>query len=276
MKKLLFSAVLLALFSILSAHEEDLENSKDPVLFTRMPNHYITSYTENQFDNYKFWVSSEKEQPVEGHFINVAYRIKENAPAVSSLQIIRNYQAAIKKIGGQVMYEFEDGGYRYTTLKIAKNGKETWAQVNSLIDGYELNIIEKQLMQQDVLADASSMANSLRETGKVALYGILFDTGKATLKPESMAALDEIAKLMKADPGLKIYVVGHTDNAGSYDSNMKLSMDRATSVVNALVTQKSVNAASLKACGDGPTAPVATNDTEEGKALNRRVELVKQ
>jgi outer membrane protein OmpA-like peptidoglycan-associated protein len=70
--------------------------------------------------------------------------------------------------------------------------------------------------------------------------------------------------------------VGHTDNTGGFDANMKLSMDRAGAVVNALVTKYSINAAGLKACGDGPTAPVATNDTEAGKALNRRVELVKQ
>ena len=81
---------------------------------------------------------------------------------------------------------------------------------------------------------------------------------------------------MNADPTLKLYVVGHTDNVGKIEANMKLSMDRAVAVVNALVTQYSVNAARLYSCGDGPTCPVATNDTAEGKALNRRVELVKQ
>jgi outer membrane protein OmpA-like peptidoglycan-associated protein len=131
-------------------------------------------------------------------------------------------------------------------------------------------------MNQDVVADASSMANSLKQTGKVALYGIYFDTGKATLKFESQSTLQEIAKLLKADTGLKLFVVGHTDNTGIFEANMKLSMERATAVVNALVSQYSVSAASLKACGDGPTAPVASNDNEEGKALNRRVELVKQ
>jgi outer membrane protein OmpA-like peptidoglycan-associated protein len=70
--------------------------------------------------------------------------------------------------------------------------------------------------------------------------------------------------------------VGHTDNTGTFDANMKLSMDRAAAVVNALVTQFSLSAARLRACGNGPTSPVAANDTEEGKALNRRVELVKQ
>jgi outer membrane protein OmpA-like peptidoglycan-associated protein len=86
----------------------------------------------------------------------------------------------------------------------------------------------------------------------------------------------EISKLLKADPSLKLYVVGHTDNVGTFDSNIKLSMDRASAVINALVTKYSINAANLKPFGNGPCAPVATNGTDEGKALNRRVELVKQ
>ena len=88
--------------------------------------------------------------------------------------------------------------------------------------------------------------------------------------------MQEIAKLLNTDPGLKLYVVGHTDTKGTFDANIKLSMDRALAVVNSLVSQFSINAARLKAFGDGPVAPVATNDTEEGRALNRRVELVKQ
>ena len=131
-------------------------------------------------------------------------------------------------------------------------------------------------MQQDVTADANSMASSIKETGKIALYGIYFDTGKSDLKPESDATLKEIGKLLSGDPGLKIYVVGHTDNVGTFESNMKLSQDRAASVVNALVAKYGIQSSRLKACGDGPTAPVASNDKEEGRKLNRRVELVKQ
>ena len=140
----------------------------------------------------------------------------------------------------------------------------------------ELIVVEKQAMNQDVVADAKSLANSIKESGKAAVYGIYFDTGLSVLKPESKPTLQEIARLLNSDPGLKLYVVGHTDSKGTFDANIKLSMDRAAAVVNALVTQFSVNASRLKAFGDGPTAPVSTNDTEEGRALNRRVELVKQ
>jgi outer membrane protein OmpA-like peptidoglycan-associated protein len=137
-------------------------------------------------------------------------------------------------------------------------------------------VVEKEAMEQNVTADASSMAGSIKETGKVALYGIYFDTGKSELKPESLSTLQEIAKLLTSDQTLKLYVVGHTDNSGVFDANIKLSMERAAAVVNALVTQHSVAVARLKAFGDGPTAPVGSNENEAGRALNRRVELVKQ
>ena len=257
--------------------QEDAENCKDPALFTRMPGFHIYRCEDMQFDKYDFWINSQKTQAVEGHRLMVIYYLNENAQTPSGLQIIRNYTNAIKKIGGQVIYEYEDGGIQYSTMRLTKDGKEIWAHVGGGGNGmYTISIIEKEAMNQDVVADASSMASSIKETGKVAVYGIYFDTGLAILKPESKPSLEEIGKLLKADPALKLYVVGHTDNTGTLDSNMKLSMSRAVAVVNELVSKYSVTASRLTACGDGPTAPVATNDTEEGKALNRRVELVKQ
>lgn len=269
---LMITAGIATLFS-----QEDADGSKDPALFTRMPGFHIYRYDDLQFDKYEFPLSSEKSEPVEGHHLFIIYWLNENAQTPSPLQVVRNYTNAIKKIGGQILYEFEDGGSQNAIMKLVKSGQEVWAHVSAAANGtYNLQIIEKQAMKQDVVADASSMANSIKETGKVAVYGIYFDTGKSTLKPESQPTLEEIGKLLKTNPGMKLYVVGHTDNTGVFDANMKLSMDRATSVVNALVTQHSVNASSLKACGNGPTSPVASNDNEEGRALNRRVELVKQ
>jgi OOP family OmpA-OmpF porin len=257
--------------------QEDEQGCKDPALFTRMPNFHIYRCEDIQFNKYEFPVNADKRQTVEGHFLYVNYYLNENAQAPSGLQIARNYSNAAKKVGGQIIYEYDDGGIQNSVLKVVKNGLEVWVHVMGGGNGmYSVTIIEKEAMNQDVVADASSMANSIRETGKVALYGIYFDTGKSVLKPESQPALIEIGKLLNADPTLKLYVVGHTDNTGQFDSNIKLSMDRAMSVVNALVTQFSVNAVRLKAFGNGPTAPVASNDKEEGRALNRRVELVKQ
>jgi OmpA-OmpF porin, OOP family len=274
-----FIASLLMFLGILAPAlaQTDAEGSKDPALFTRMPGFYIYQYDENQFDKYDFQISAEKTQPVEGHYLSITYYLKENTQAPSPLQVVRNYTNAIKKIGGQLVYEFEDGGYQNVILKLVTNGKETWAHVSAAgNDIYTVHLVEKESMNQDVVADASSMAGTIKETGKIALYGIYFDVAKAIVKEESKPSLQEIAKLLKENPSLKLYVVGHTDNTGSFDSNMKLSMDRAAAVVNELVTKFSVNAANLKACGAGAICPVASNEKEEGRALNRRVELVKQ
>jgi OOP family OmpA-OmpF porin len=277
MKKIILSFVLILAGVSPLLSQEDKENCKDPGLFTRMPNFYIYNCSDLEFDRYEFMVSDGKKQPVEGHYMSVNYYLNENAQAPGGLQIVRNYTNAIKKIGGKIIYEYEDGGIQNSIVKLVKDGKEVWAHIMGGGNGmYTVSVIEKEAMEQDVAADASSMASSIKETGKVALYGIYFDTGKSVLKPESLTALQEIAKLLKADPSMKLYVVGHTDNVGSFEANIKLSMDRAAAVVNALVTQHSVSAASLKAYGDGPTAPVASNEKEEGRALNRRVELVKQ
>jgi outer membrane protein OmpA-like peptidoglycan-associated protein len=135
-------------------------------------------------------------------------------------------------------------------------------------------IIEKQAMQQDVTMDAKALAGNIGDTGRVAVYGIYFDTGKSELKPESGPALIEIGKLLQQNPALKIYVVGHTDMVADVATNVKLSQARAQSVMNALITQHRISRERLIAYGDGPYAPVASNKTEEGRSKNRRVELV--
>ena len=266
---------LLAGFAPLFA-QEDAEGSKDSPLFTRMPGYHIYRYDDLQFDKYEFKVSDAKTQVVEGHHLLIYYDLNNNVTPPSPLQVVRNYINAIKKIGGQLVYEWDDAGEN-VVLKVAKNGVETWSHIYASGNGsYTINLIEKQSMNQDVVADANSLMNSIKESGKVAVYGIYFDTGKSTLKPESDPTLQEVAKLLKSNPNLKLYVVGHTDNVGVYESNMMLSVERALAVVNTLVSKYTINAARLTACGDGPTSPVATNDTEEGRALNRRVELVKK
>ena len=277
MKKLVLPlALMLSGFSLLFA-QEDIEGSKDPALFTRMPDHYISYYIDKEFEKFDFQTGEDKFQSVEGHYYQINYSLKEGSQPVGGLQVIKNYGNAAKKIGGKVVYEWYDSGSGRVTVKVEKGGAETWAIIDCNGSGYyRLDLVERSLMDQDVIADANSMANTIKATGKVAIYGIYFDTGKSELKLESLNALVEISKLLKADPSLKLYVVGHTDNAGTFESNIKLSMDRASAVIKALVTNHSVNAANLKPFGNGPCAPVATNDTPEGKALNRRVELVKQ
>jgi outer membrane protein OmpA-like peptidoglycan-associated protein len=127
-----------------------------------------------------------------------------------------------------------------------------------------------------VTVDAAAMAKDISATGHIALYGIYFDTDKSDLKPESQPTLQEIAKLLKQDASLKLYIVGHTDNVGAFDYNIALSERRAAAVVRELTTKHGVAAARLKSAGVGVLSPVAPNDSEQGRAKNRRVELVKQ
>jgi len=257
--------------------EPDAEGCQDPALFSRMPGFHIYRCEDLQFGRFEFPVAGGKTQAVEGRSFMVIYYADEGAPRPSGLQVTRNYANAAKAVGGQQLHGYEDGGIEYVTLKVARGGAETWALVVAAgNDQYQLQLVEKQAMAQDVTADASSMAQSIRGTGKVALYGIYFDTGKASLKPESDSSLLEIAKLLKAEPKLKLFVVGHTDNAGTFDKNLKLSRDRAEAVVKALVSRHGVAAPRLQPFGAGPTAPVEPNQTDAGRAKNRRVELVAQ
>jgi OOP family OmpA-OmpF porin len=122
---------------------------------------------------------------------------------------------------------------------------------------------------------APEMAKALSATGKIDIYGILFDVDKTDLKPESRATLEEVAKLLKSDPSLRIEVGGHTDNTGGADHNMKLSVGRAAAVVNALVGTYGIDKSRLQPQGYGDTKPVAPNDSDQGRAKNRRVELRK-
>jgi outer membrane protein OmpA-like peptidoglycan-associated protein len=141
---------------------------------------------------------------------------------------------------------------------------------------YHETFVTETALTQDVVANAAALSSGITSTGHVVVNGILFDTGKADVKPESAAALTEVAKLLKANPRLKVYVVGHTDNVGVLPSNIDLSKRRAASVVQSLTTQFGVPAAQLQSFGAGPYSPVASNRSEDGRALNRRVELVEQ
>jgi len=142
-----------------------------------------------------------------------------------------------------------------------------------------VELVEGKAMETNKVAatlDAQAMAKGIATEGKVAVYGVYFDTDKAEIQPKSKAALDEMAKLLAADPKLKVYIVGHTDSAGDFAHNVELSQRRAEAVAKALATSYKVDAKRLTARGVASLAPVASNDAEAGREKNRRVELVKQ
>lgn len=191
----------------------------------------------------------------------------------SELQILRNFENAVKTLGGTSLYAEKSR----ETFQLLKDGKEIWIEVTTEFTGkYGLVVIEKSLMDQDIVANAGALLSALKSAGHVAVGGIYFDTGKSTIKPESDQAIGEVAKLLKGDPSLNVYVVGHTDNVGALESNMKLSQARAEAVMDMLVKKHGIAGSRMKSFGDGPYAPVSSNDTDEGRAKNRRVELVKQ
>jgi outer membrane protein OmpA-like peptidoglycan-associated protein len=136
-------------------------------------------------------------------------------------------------------------------------------------------VTSKQLNYRPVEVKASEMAKALTGAGKIDIYGVYFDIDKSDLKPESTGTLEEVAKLLKSDPSLRLEVAGHTDNTGAGAHNLQLSAGRAAAVVNALVTLYGIDRARLEAKGYGDSRPVAPNDSEQNRARNRRVELRK-
>lgn len=254
--------------------QQDIKGSKDHPLLTRMPDFWISEYKEAEFESYRFIGADAKAVVVEGHKYYIIYRLKSGLTEPGELKIRRNVQDALKKIGGKVIYD--ENFNRVSTIIVQKDNKETWVEVRSANNNYRLNIVEREIMEQEITANADAMGNDINSTGHVPVYGIYFDSGKSEIKPDSDSALVQISLLLKNNSSLKLYVVGHTDNVGSIDSNMKLSKDRADAVVKSLTANYGISIDRLKAYGVASLSPVASNDTEEGKAKNRRVELVKQ
>ncbi len=248
----------------------DLEGSKDPSFLTRMPNFSISVYEQKDFDAYQFEMG-QRSVAVEGHKYSIDYALKEGAKMPGELQIMRNYTNAVKKIGGSVLYE--DLNAKRAVMKITKDGKEAWIEVRPE-DGamaYNLIVVEKQEMAQDV--SANDMFDALNRDGHIALY-INFDTGKSAIKSESQKIITRIVEMMQNNSGLNIGVEGHTDNVGDPKKNKTLSEERARAVIAAII-KNGIDSQRLTAKGFGQDRPIADNRIEEGRAKNRRVELVK-
>jgi outer membrane protein OmpA-like peptidoglycan-associated protein len=279
--KLIFRTLLVALAALAIAStafgQTDWAGSTDYPGITRMPGFYIYRYSDIQFDSAKFPVTQngkKTDQTIEGRKVVIEYDLKRGADLVSILQVVRNLQNAVRIAGGQVIDDSLGSGWHTTTLRFTKGDKEVWVLIDSRENVYFETVVEREVLKQDVTMDAASMASNIADTGSVAIYGINFDTASSVIKPESEPAIDEIAKLLTNNPTLKVYIVGHTDMVGDSASNVRLSQARAQSVITALVSKHGIAAARLIAFGNGPYAPVGSNKTDDGRAKNRRVELV--
>jgi outer membrane protein OmpA-like peptidoglycan-associated protein len=251
-----------------AAHAQDAKGCKDSPLLTRMPGSIINFCQRQEYGQFDFPLGGGKERHVEGEMTLIGYEARDG---VVILQVFRNVEAALKSAGWTIDYQ------RGTNDITAHSGR-TWLfyTPHGGPSAYDYRFVVEKTMAQEVVANAAALASGLTANGHVVVNGILFDTGKADVKPQSDAALKEVAKAIQKDPGLKVYVVGHTDNAGTLAANMDLSSRRAAAVMKVLSSKYGVAADRLQAFGSGPYSPVTSNDDEDGRALNRRVELVRQ
>ena len=244
-----------------------------PLFPTRLPGYSLTDCRVTEFDSVRFLKMKQPEHTEEGKVTYLFYQRPPNQGA-AALEIVSNYRNALAKVGATVV-DVDERHFVYG--KLVQDGREVWAQAEARPGGMiRLFIVEKKPMAQHIVADAAAFSNDLKGTGHAAVDGIYFDTAKAVLRPESTPALQEVAKLLAADPALKLWVVGHTDSVGAIDANLRLSQARAEAVVAALTSAHGVAPDRLKGYGVGPLAPVASNASEDGRAKNRRVELVSQ
>lgn len=237
---------------------------------------------------------------VEGRITRIVYRVP---PGISALEVFRNFEARVSDAGFEPIFSGGPGdidtytfNYKhpveilqessvgneilYLMAKKSIGGGDVYLGImvspHNGGDGQRVRLIATETKAMEMqMVDADQMQRSIAEAGRVALYGIYFDHDSASIKTESGPTLGEIGKLMTSQPGLKIIVVGHTDYTGGYDYNMNLSKQRAQAVATALASDYGISSDRLKSAGVGYLAPAATNETDAGRALNRRVELVK-
>lgn len=270
-----FAWVLSASLGSVPAPLRAQDNPLPPLPYvTVMPNYQDYSQDDREFDAAEFW-NGKAMVRVEGKCWNRHYTQKEGTPKASPLQTHRNYINAVKAMGGSVVFEGDDpNGARILVLKAAKAGKDIWIEIKSESEGFEYHIrlVEVEAMKQEVTA--SGLMKALEAEGRVAL-DVRFATNKADILPESKAVLDQMIALMKENPGLSVSIEGHTDNSGDPKANKGLSERRAQAVLAALKAA-AIQAGRMSAAGWGSEKPVADNGSAEGKAKNRRVELVKK
>ena len=187
--------------------------------------------------------------------------------------------AADQRLWGGKMTR-DGGGDVYVSIYVATQTGGSMGDVSSALKGRVLamiDVLEAKAMQQNLaFVSAEQLGGALGKDGRVAIYGIYFDFDEADIKPESDKQLAEMANLLKANAGLRVFIVGHTDNKGTLAYNTDLSQRRAEAVAKALAAKYGIAPDRMVAKGVGPLSPLAPNDSDDGQAKNRRVELVKQ
>ncbi len=297
-------AIAMLLPALAAAQTRDVAGAKDYAGIGRFKGSVATGFDVKDFDAVRIQGAAFRDgKPVdarrlEGRATRIAYRTGKGP---SIIEVARNFENQLAKAGFETLLVCDtdacggipfveavdvlpipqmwiDGfNYRYYAGRRVQGGRETYVSVlvsmnnddiYTQLTAVDLGAIENKMV------DAAAMAKGLGENGRIALYGIYFDTDKVVVKPESRPTLDEIAKLLQSQPRLNVFIVGHTDSQGTHDYNVTLSRRRAEAVAAALIQNYNISKARLSTAGVGFLAPVRSNATEDGRALNRRVELV--
>jgi len=294
-------------------NDPNVEGAKEYRLFKFYPQASVLAYEEKEFDSARVLVDYKAgtDSPgvyddIEGHVIRYEY---EHKPTESVLQIERNYETMLAARGFALVLAGRATKYpglgfgdedMFGFWRWDEPGKGMiWVALHAYYNGGHdsprsaLTIVETKTMEQTLEANSGleakptgetkasidaktvAMANALQQTGRLAVYGITFDFNKATIRPEAAPVLGEVLAVLTNNAALKIAIEGHTDSIGQASYNQKLSADRAEAV-RAWLVAHGVAADRLGAAGFGDTKPAADNATEDGRAKNRRVELVRQ
>ena len=266
---------------------EDVENSKDHPAVKRYPGSSIAVFEEREFEAFPFPVSATAVEKVEGKLHRATYHFPEGA---SCTQILRNYENALGAAGFKVFkgsqlpdaMDVDVSGDRFVTgIGQGKGGGKVYVTQLCGNDGPgftplgDLAVVEVRAMEQKVEITADFLADQIEKSGRVAIHGILFGTGKADITPDSSKTLAEIGNLLANRPAWRLRIEGHTDDVGGAKPNLELSKRRAEAVKQWLVAKHGVDAKRLETQGFGDTRPVVKDKTDAGRAQNRRVELVR-
>jgi OmpA-OmpF porin, OOP family len=280
-----FKKLFLSLFLVILAGSVYAEATKEHPLIRPFPGSVLAENMShyNKFNSYEFYYLNEitkkrEKKTIKGEYWRLLYEVRtpsgDRVKTISKLEFFENYSMAAEERGGRVV--FEDAGQMVLTIP-RDDGGVTWLRVsgNAGLGQQDLIIVDEKPFKQSLTFGPAEMKATLDAEGRIQLYGILFDLDKATLQIESTKQLQHVVILLKDNPDLMIEIQGHTDDQGSDDYNLKLSQRRAEAVVTYLGLFD-IDSSRLVAKGYGESKPVMPNTTEEGRAKNRRVELVKQ
>jgi OmpA-OmpF porin, OOP family len=282
MPKKIILSILISAFGFICFISSEVNAEESGLMLSPMPGYAVGKSTVVDFDEFQIYPVYcsgrlckdlnilDKKFKVEGKIKTSEYN--NNKTEQSAIAIVKNYENAIAAIGGELVND-PAGPNGARIFKISNDKGNKWVVLsNNYGYTYTITTIDSVSLKQSVTA--SGLSDSIKKDGFATLH-IGFDTNKVTLKEDGQAAVKEIVTLLKSDQELKLSVEGHTDNVGDAKSNKTLSEQRAKAVMQAAVAQ-GVNASRLSSAGFGAEKPVADNRNEEGRAKNRRVELVKK